>query len=49
MEGSIKKNTPKGALCKYSNSLELTFTKLNLFDLVHYTKKVDECPLNLLF
>ena len=24
----IKKNTPKGALCKYSNSLELTFTKL---------------------
>ena len=25
---SIKKNTPKGVLCKYSNSLELTFTKL---------------------
>ena len=23
-----KKNTPKGALCKYSNSFELTFTKL---------------------
>ena len=22
-----KKNTPKGALCKYSNSFELTFTK----------------------
>ena len=26
MAGSIKKH-PKGVLCKYSNSLELTFTK----------------------
>ena len=26
-----KKNTSKGALCKYSNSLELTFTKLWCF------------------
>lgn len=27
LTGNIKKNTPKGVLCKYSNSLELTFTK----------------------
>jgi len=31
MAESIKKNTPKGALCKYRNSFEWTFTKLWCF------------------